>query len=81
MTAICGMAGRHEVPAGGVDAMLDAMACHGAGGASWTGAGAGLGSRYIDMPRLVEHPGDPALSGKPRVWSGLGRALSILDFH
>ena len=45
MTAICGMVGRHEAPAGGVDAMLAAMTHHGADVASWTDAGVGLGRR------------------------------------
>ena len=45
MTAICGMVGCHEAPAGRVDAMLAAMTHHGADVASWTDAGVGLGRR------------------------------------
>ena len=45
MTAICGMVGRHEAPAGGVDAMLAAMTHSGAAVASWADAGVGLGRR------------------------------------
>ena len=45
MTAICGTVGRHEAPAGGVDAMLAAMTHSGADVASWTDAGVSLGRR------------------------------------
>ena len=45
MTAICGMVGRHEAPAGGVDAMLAAMAHYGADVASWADAGVSFGRR------------------------------------
>ena len=45
MTAICGMVGRPQAPADGVDAMLAAMTPYGAGSAAWTDAGASLGHR------------------------------------
>ena len=71
MTAICGMAGRHEAPAGGVDAMLAAMIHYGAGAASWTDAGVGLGSRYDADdgadPRRTAPPREPAPSLGPDV--------------